>query len=375
VNLKDMTNQGLAAHMLNMTTTGLFQEAPRRAQQIFREAISRLSPESPVSNSPRFNRADASVEDVTQEPLRSKKTGSPETSYFIGYSPEYWKTDFSRFGSVKFGSQLEKCTDDKIDFDEPQHTAYVEAINEQMRLAAEMTFDEISERLDSVQEPEGNGGICTVCGKDFMPGDHVRALLRSVDFPEGSWGEPVVLDDNFQKRIRLNKDKIKRRHIRCDTPTEQGENSFEGISEVFSGSELSRRKAEELLATMRFGHRHFEPSGCIAFFVNGLSVLVRPAFVKLPPEVYFENFKTDFRVGFIEGYMAAAHHTPVPEAVPPRGWLMVPESIHPLDQSGAEHVVELLRNPPKCPENADELGYYDGWWNLLTTAAAGASKP
>jgi len=60
---------------------------------------------------------------------------------------------------------------------------------------------------------------------------------------------------------------------------------------------------------------------------------------------------------------------PVPAKVP-EGWKLVPEDAHPLDAiEDMGKVIELLCNPPECPQDFDELDYYAMWWSKLLAAA------
>lgn len=53
----------------------------------------------------------------------------------------------------------------------------------------------------------------------------------------------------------------------------------------------------------------------------------------------------------------------------PDGWQLVPQGIHPLYRSGGEGIMELLRNPPRCPKTYEEQDYYAMWWDAMLAAA------
>lgn len=55
---------------------------------------------------------------------------------------------------------------------------------------------------------------CCVCGREFKPGEYMQGFLRSPDDPEGSWSEPVEIDEGFQDRVARANCKIKRRHYK-----------------------------------------------------------------------------------------------------------------------------------------------------------------
>lgn len=55
---------------------------------------------------------------------------------------------------------------------------------------------------------------CVVCGKPFEPGDRLEGFLRSPEDPQGSWGPTVEVDAQFQARVAINHDKVRRRHAK-----------------------------------------------------------------------------------------------------------------------------------------------------------------
>ena len=58
----------------------------------------------------------------------------------------------------------------------------------------------------------------------------------------------------------------------------------------------------------------------------------------------------------------------------PEGLVLVPEDIHPMDNSKGDAVINLLRTPPSAARFNDPNAYYDYWWSLLLAAAKG-EKP
>ncbi len=63
---------------------------------------------------------------------------------------------------------------------------------------------------------------CIYCKDEFKEGDMLQAFLRSPDDTQGSWTNPVEVDKDYQKRSKINNDKIKRKHIHCNEPQELG---------------------------------------------------------------------------------------------------------------------------------------------------------
>ncbi len=59
----------------------------------------------------------------------------------------------------------------------------------------------------------------------------------------------------------------------------------------------------------------------------------------------------------------------------PEGWQLVPKDIHPLNSTGCDAIIELLKNPPNCPPDVDDSNtYYDYWWSKLLRAAPNLPK-
>lgn len=56
---------------------------------------------------------------------------------------------------------------------------------------------------------------CINCGFPFKEGDKLQAFLCSPNNPEGSWTKPVIIDADFQTRVKQNQSNVKRRHVDC----------------------------------------------------------------------------------------------------------------------------------------------------------------